>query len=253
MIFKDFLDNNKLTEVEKIVVQVISSNPWEILKLTIDELAEKSFTTRSTVVRTLHKIGIDGYKGLKKVILKNFDESLVGQMSESSGNDLVFQILNSEKSIVEAVPEWLSLVKKALAVHVICGFGIKPIGEMFANMLNRLGVKANHYLHEQPEINSIQDGIIVFLSNSGLNPNIYQKAMFLHKKEPELPIISITSSNVSNIRNIASLNISGSGQIFAHWEYHLPLNASVVLLTICNRLIKSLFISDTKKYNTFLE
>lgn len=253
MIFKDFLDNNKLTDVEKIVVQVIYSNPWEILKMTIDELAEKSFTTRSTVVRTLHKIGIDGYKGLKQVILKNFDESLVGEITKSNNSELVFQIINSEKEIIAILPEWLEIIKKAKCVHVICGLGIKPIGEMFSNMLNRLGIKANHYLHEQPEVNSIQEGVVIFLSNSGLNPNIYQKAMFLHKNKKHLPIVSITSSSVSNIRNIATLSVAGSGQIFAHWEYHLPFNASVILLMICNQLIKSLFISDTKKYNAFLD
>ena len=56
---------NQLTEAERQVIEYINQHEDQFLKLTITELAEKSFTSPPTVSRAVRKCGYNGLSELR--------------------------------------------------------------------------------------------------------------------------------------------------------------------------------------------
>src|ERR1035441_6898182 len=82
---------SSLRTAEQRVADFILKHPDELIYLTVTELAEKTITSESTVVRLCQKIGYKGYQEFKIVLARDLVEPTTGTyaVDEASRNPLL--------------------------------------------------------------------------------------------------------------------------------------------------------------------
>ena len=58
-----------LSPAEQQIARFITDNPEEATLLTVRELAQRTFTSPSSVVRVCRSVGFDGYKELRRALV----------------------------------------------------------------------------------------------------------------------------------------------------------------------------------------
>lgn len=238
-------NKSNLTDLDKVIIKYIESDPYTVLNLTIEEFAEQCITTKSSIVKTLQKIGISGFKELKIKLmekLKSKDDNYVStdECKETISNILSTDLLLKQSPIVDVAK--LLIEKKA--VTVVAGGALVHIANIFADQLNKLGIKCKTIEADDPTFWSDQCETYIFLSNSGLNDHIYNKAKFLKSDEREKnpTIISVTASNTTNISNFTDYYLPGSRLLLiSKKEYHLPTTSISIIWFILQRLVFEIF------------
>lgn len=81
---------DKLTPTENILVQYILNNKEEIQKISIQDLAQKAFVSKSAVHRFCKKIGLDGFNELKVKLSQDMAEK------DDEGIDVNFPFLDND-------------------------------------------------------------------------------------------------------------------------------------------------------------
>ena len=69
----DEIKKIKLTNTEKAIADYIVRNPKEVTGLTIEQLAEKTFTSKTTITRVCKKLRLKGFPELKMHIAEELD------------------------------------------------------------------------------------------------------------------------------------------------------------------------------------
>lgn len=241
-----------LTDLDKVIIKYIESDPYTVLHLTIEEFAEQCITTKSSIVKTLQKIGISGFKELKIKLmekLKSKDENYVStdECKETINNILSTDLL-IKQSPIKNVAKLLIEKKK---ITIVAGGALVHLGSIFADQLNKLGIQCKVLSAEDPTFWSKRDEVYIFLSNSGLNDHIYNKAKYLKDGEEETnpTIISITAANTTNIASFADYYLPGSRLLLiSKKEYHLPTTSVSIIWFILQKLVLEIF-NENKQAN----
>lgn len=74
------------SSTEKAIIDYILKNPEETSRLTIYKLAEKTFTSPSSIVRLCKKLGYSGFKDFSKELI--YEQAIRANYKETSINDL---------------------------------------------------------------------------------------------------------------------------------------------------------------------
>lgn len=62
------------TNSEKAIAQFILDNPSKFQNLTSEELANKTYTSRATVIRLCKKLSTSGYREFQRMIISDLNE-----------------------------------------------------------------------------------------------------------------------------------------------------------------------------------
>lgn len=215
-----------LTNQEKAVVDYIIANPKALLEMNVNELADASYTSASTITRLCKKLGTKGYADMKFKYVSEYPEMMkikdslkVIPFDESSGIDdiihtmpLIYsRAINHTRSMLDrnTIIRVSNLMKQAQIIDLY-GDGINyEIARNICYKLDEIGITANAY-------NSVQwnhckrlqkqktPAFSILLSHTGKNPSMIDAAKRL--KEYGIPSLSITGNIDKRLMNITDYN-----------------------------------------------
>lgn len=142
---------DSLTETEKTVVKYINSNESNIPKMSIVDVAEKSFTSPATVSRTIKKCGLEGFSELRyKISAKNDYNHDSKKVNEILGKSLIEVTKTIENISVENVLKTVRLIKEAKRIYILARGLTELVAQEFNLKLELLGY--NTFLIVDPNI-----------------------------------------------------------------------------------------------------
>lgn len=223
---------DNVSDSQKEVLNYIISNPNEVTHLTIRELAEKTYSSPSSIVRLCREIGFKGFTELKQEImidlatLESNDEQ-----KEVEKYDSITQIINKVTEInIRSLQETKSIIDETtiekcidLLDHskaILCfglGSSINVAKDAYLKFLrlNRPCI-VNEDLHSQRLMakNSTKDDVALIISYSGETEEILECLNIC--KENQTPTIAITRYKKSSISKNADyvLYVSATEPLF---------------------------------------
>lgn len=229
MLLKERIENiEHLSESQKSVLEYMYSHPHEIEKMSLKEIAEKSYTSSATLVRLAKNLNYSGFEELREVFMKeeeymNHSYHSIDANIPFDKNDDYMKIANKLTILSkETVDDTLSLLTykelskavdillKANQIHLTAISFPLIHGYDFQLKMRKLGKQVEiidclgEQLYAEPIIRSNDCALLI--SYSGETPLIRQ--MLDLYKEKHIPLIAITSIGDSTLRNNADVCLS---------------------------------------------
>ena len=211
----------KYSDARHAVGEFVVREQEELYKYTISEIAERTYTSKATVVRFAQAMGYDGWKEF----MKDYIEEVRYKKAHENGIDYNFPfkenddtdtiIDNLKKLQIETINETADLLDQKmidLAVsyiekaHNVVIFGASPnsyMGELFKRKLFTIGKMATVAINGETGIIAASltpDDCAVVISYSGNNPEKDPIDKITVLKNHKVPIIGITSGGNNYMR-----------------------------------------------------
>ena len=98
---------DSISATERTIADYLLANPEEAMELSIHELAKRTFSSPSTVIRMCHRIGFNGYKEFRRAM--TYEMAVRRQVKEDEQSEIAAQAAAGEgvraKEIAEKVKE----------------------------------------------------------------------------------------------------------------------------------------------------
>ncbi|MDR2417431.1 MAG: MurR/RpiR family transcriptional regulator [Treponema sp.] len=211
--------------VERRIADYLISNPHDILKLSIIQIAEQTNSSSAGIVRFCQKIGFDGYKSVKSALAHDLIQSFQtlsddGSYSDISPSDsarnIIDKVFSNQIRAIEETGKMLDIAafEDAIALldraHRIDIFGFGASGLVAQDMqqkLIRIGkysfAYADVHLQFTAASSLTPDDAAVFISYSGKTRDIISCMRYV--KELGVKIIAITKSGSSRVATLADI------------------------------------------------
>lgn len=221
----------KLSDSERIVVEYLSENEDKIPYISITTIAERTFTSPSTVSRAIQKIGFSSISELRYTISeknnKNIEPYKINNILSKSYRECTQTIDNIKITDIFRVVKFIKAAKK---IFIIARGTSAFVAEEFCMFLSLLGynsrvIKDSTWLTKIDSIVSSED-LVVFFSIANTTPEL-AKCASLSKKQKAKIVACICESGIglstySDITIIGhSENIARNGLIVA--DSRIPL------------------------------
>jgi DNA-binding MurR/RpiR family transcriptional regulator len=238
-----------LSKSERRVVNFISEHPQEVIYLSVSDLAEKSCVSSATVVRTCHKVGLNGYQDLKLTLaqdivtpLQAIHEDIDYSDSDDVICDKVFQsVIHSleftrETLNVEQIRMASELLLKSRRIRIFGMGNSYAITIDFQHKLMRLGLDAmacgDSHMQMIAASSMTKDDCAVAISHSGSSKEVVDSIEVARGNRAK--IISITNLGKSPISDISDISIHTASQ---ETKYRiLALSSRVAQLAIIDSI-----------------
>lgn len=116
MQFKFLTKEHNYANSEKNIIAYIEQHPKEATQLSIQELAQKTFSSNATIIRLCHKVGCAGFKDFK---LKLVQETELNRLTDNDVNfSFPFTPADSVDQIAKAMTDLYSNGLKLLYSHI---------------------------------------------------------------------------------------------------------------------------------------
>lgn len=216
-----------LTPSERQVVNYILENPEEATGIGISELAQKTYTSTSTIMRLCKRLGLDSFVSFRQNLVRDLDvyrrTSILAKAREpiekTDSIEDIFEKVSSynAKSIIDFKElNKVSVVKSVmnLMTSAECfdfyGVGASNLVAQDAKLkAMRLGVLASSYDHfgEMIIASRISDKkrLAFMISYSGETLDILKSAKILASRG--IPTVSITRNTANSLCNICDYNL----------------------------------------------
>lgn len=205
---------NELTDLEKKVVEHILNKPEELLYLTANELAQKLYVSKTSIINLAKKLGFDGYSELRYSMKHHLEKKEKSIKDILSYNDIL-------SNISEEVDKTLSLqnkdnidavvrkIKNSRAIYIIARGASKPIGNILSTRLAMLNIKSI-FIDDLNLIEVISQSIteeeaLILISLSGETNKIIDLAKTVSARG--IDIIALTSFSNNSLQKIANYNM----------------------------------------------
>lgn len=160
-----------LSHAEQIAIDYINANADKIAELTITDIAEQAFVSKSAVSRAIRKCGVANmtdmrYKiALGEVAKKNY---LVNEILDKSYTDCMKTLELIDTSSILKVVE---LIHSARIIHVLAGGTTRMVAEEFAFQLQSQGFNAyvqcdSGVMKRMESLVTPEDLVIIFTVNN---------------------------------------------------------------------------------------
>ncbi|NFJ61182.1 MurR/RpiR family transcriptional regulator [Clostridium botulinum] len=230
---------DSLTETEKTVVKYINSNESNIPKMSIVDVAEKSFTSPATVSRTIKKCGLEGFSELRYKISANHDSKKV---NEILGKSLIEVTKTIENISVENVLKTVRLIKEAKRIYILARGLTELVAQEFNLKLELLGY--NTFLIVDPNIMrkicktlDKEELVIVFSLKIG-SPEIVESAESAVKTGAKLiTCCCVKNSKLENLSDITLIGYKQSRTAIKEFEVTSRLPLFIISRAIIDYLI----------------
>lgn len=206
----------RLTESEKRVCNYVVQNYEKVSDMNINDLAQKSLTSKTVVINMAQKLDFDGYTDLR-YYLKN---KIMGEqeeiMSPEESRDRVLNLAQMTGNIInfENVDRAALKIVKARTVYVAARGTSKAAASHFAHLLLTMGIKCvliTGYnlltlMAKQVERNEI----MILFSLSGETAKIIEAAEIV--KAHNAKVIAITSFSHNSLSRLADINLYSAAE-----------------------------------------
>lgn len=218
---------SKLRDSEKKIVEFIEQNKEEIIHISITELAERSDTSESSVVRLCKRLGYKGFQDLKIHLAREVvaPEKQIHEAIEK-GDDIVTIKKKVFQSNIQALYDSIEIcsddeIQKAVEAianaRLIEFYGTGGSGTVSLDAqhkLLKLGIKSFAYIDSilqsmSASVLTKQD-VVIGISHTGSNTDVLT-AMKL-AKEAGATIICLTNSSKSPITQISDIVLQTSAK-----------------------------------------
>ena len=195
------------TESEQIFIQYILDHPYDVIQLSLQQLAKTSYVSISTIYRVMEKLDINGLNQLKLQIsesLKNNKDSKdIDYNYPFQKTDTHHQIMTQMLSLYEQT------LKKANNIYIFPSIGNYFMAESFQQSMLEIGVKVDvikeaYYQHWNVQLCK-EDDIVMLISYAGRTPQIKNIVQELNQKN--IPIILISSTIHTPIDQFAKYHL----------------------------------------------
>lgn len=204
------LKHDTFAEIDHQICKCIMQNKSVMKKISITALAEKSYTSKSSVLRFVQKLGFSGFTEFKYMIeweevkngISEYQPAEVGRFVET-----IIQELQRKNT-----KELFKLVDNSTNIFIIgTGLSQQYQAQTFQRDLLKIGVNMNilpvgiHSDLSNAVIEKLTSkDLLMVISSSGENSVI--KDMLTIPLLKEVPIVSITSSERSWLEDISTMN-----------------------------------------------
>ena len=214
------------TESEEIFTQFILNHPYDVIQLSLQQLAKTSYVSISTIYRVMEKLDINGLNQLKLQISEslknNKDLKEIDYNYPFKKTDTHHQIMTQMLSLYEQtlkntfnlidLDELLHIVqalKKANNIYIFPSIGNYFMAESFQQSMLEIGVKVDvikeaYYQHWNVQLCK-EDDIVMLISYAGRTPQIKNIVQELNQKN--IPIILISSTIHTPIDQFAKYHL----------------------------------------------
>ncbi|MGO2696288.1 MAG: MurR/RpiR family transcriptional regulator [Bavariicoccus seileri] len=219
------LTNFSSTEVR--IAQFILDNPTEIPHLNTAELAEKTGTSPSSVVRFARKIGLKGYTELQMELtrVESIDERLYDEINPKDNTTTLKQKLalrinhsittTSESLSNKALDQVVTAIESASHV-IVYGLGASGlVAQDFVQKFGRVG-KATHFITDTHQVaveieNQLPKPLFFVISHSGET----KEAITLAKiaRDRGLKVVTLTSNATSQLYALGDYQVLTTGNL----------------------------------------
>lgn len=210
---------------EKGIIKFIIDYPEEASQLTIYEMAEKTFSSPSSIIRLCKKNGFEGFKDFTKALIyelairkKNQKEQRTEITKADKIQEIVDKVtyrnivsLEDTKNLIDydVINKCIELIYKC---DNVCLFGIgsslivaKDAQQKFMRVNKHCAVNEDWHLQLLTARNMSKNDLGIIISYSGQTFEMLECAKAM--KESGVPIVSITKYGSSPIVEIANYNI----------------------------------------------
>lgn len=210
----------KLRDSEKKIVEFIQNNQEEIIHLSITEVAERSETSESSVVRLCKRLGYKGFQDMKIHLAKEVIEPVkqIHEVIEKGDNVMtikkkVFQSniqalydsleVCDDEQLVKAV----EAIRKARTIEFYGTGGSGTVALDAQHKLLKLGIKSSAYIDPTLQAMSASmltgEDVVVGISHTGSNTDVLNSLKIA--KESGATLICITNASKSPITTISDI------------------------------------------------
>ena len=215
-----FRDYDKMNATEIKILQYIIKNTDEIQKITVKELSQRLFVSKTTVINLAKKLGYEGYSELR-FFLKNISETKTKSeniekpdFQKSEDND-IFEEMSHEinRTLMiqdrEEIEEVVKKIIKSRIVYIISRGGSVHTGEYLNSRLAACKIKSI-FISDINLINAVIENVldnemIIFLSQSGTTRTIVDVALKANLMGIET--VAITSFGKNELQKYCTNNL----------------------------------------------
>ncbi len=211
---------HKLRDSEKKIVEFIENNQEEIIHLSITEVAERSETSESSVVRLCKRLGYKGFQDMKinlakeviepvkqihEVIEKGDNVKLIKKKVFQSNIQALFD--SSEVCEDEQLEKAVEVIKNARMLEFYGTGGSGTVALDAQHKLLKLGIKSFAYIDSTLQAMSASmltsDDVVIGISHTGSNTEVLKSMKIA--KNAGATLICITNSSKSPITTISDI------------------------------------------------
>lgn len=218
---------SKLRDSEKKIIEFIEQNQEEIIHLSITEVAERSETSESSVVRLCKRLGYKGFQDLKINLAKEViaPEKQILEVIEK-GDDLGMIKKKVFQSNIQALYDTIEVcnddeIRKAVEAisnaRLIEFYGTGGSGTIALDAhhkLLKLGIKS--FAYNDPVLQAMSASVltdkdvVIGISHTGSNTDVL--AALKLAKDAGATLICITNSSKSPITNISDIVLQSASK-----------------------------------------
>lgn len=216
---------NHLSQSEMNVLQYIESHGQDVITMSIQELANNTYTSTATILRLCKKIHFSGYSELKftiKQTLSLASSPTKFMIQHENITQMVFNDLYNTSQIInpQALENMIHLIQSKKRIHF---FGEGLTGDAlqyFGNYLMALGRKSV-FFHQTPKMinhavsKMSEQDILILASASGNSASALRSAQIAHSNLAS--VVAISGFNHNALAKIADINF----QFFVEERNHL--------------------------------
>lgn len=220
---REFLNHANLTEQN--IIRYVLSDPLEASQLSVHELASKTYSSASTVLRLCRKLGLEGYKDFRSHMAQELafrQKSLEEQKKEITKMDSLSGIAEkiTYKNIVSLedslalidFPTVQTVVDLIVASKNIAFYGIgsslyvaKDACHKFLRLNKPCVVNDDWHVQLVQARNMTHQDLGFVISYSGQTAEMIECIMAM--KENEVPVVSLTRLGESTISRLSDYNL----------------------------------------------
>ena len=217
MILDEISKNANLNENEQQILKYIKEHIDEVPTLSSRELARRTYTSSTAVLRCIKKLGFQNYNDFKLNInsyLKNYTTKEIKVSENDEFLDLMNKMTALNEQIIQQTKENLSLetiqkiirkLDKAKYIDIVANNENATIAEYASCNLRKVGKIATVYDTDNKQIflgmNTPEDHVVIVITKYGENLNILRMMKILKKRR--IPVISMTSKDNETMKELS--------------------------------------------------
>lgn len=222
MLISTYLDSN-ITESERSVLNYILTHSKESLGMSVSQISEHTYVSRTTVIRLTRKLGFSSFADFKKelanelpYIIAGGDRSdpntpfVKGEKPVSMIEDLsrVYQdTINDTASLLVSAPldQASKIIQEAHHIAIIGAYGARAIARVFGQDMRLIGRNVRYLDVNVPCVNGIvnEDDALIVVSYQDLPMHVCEILNDVHRIGAK--IIVISSLGINNLKKYADV------------------------------------------------
>ena len=221
MILDEISNNTNLNENEQQILKYITEHIDEVPTLSSRELARRTYTSSTAVLRCIKKLGFQNYNDFKLNInsyLKNYTTEEIKVSENDEFLDLMNKMTALNEQIIQQTKENLSIdtikkvirkLDKAKYIDIVANNENAAIAEYVSWNFCKLGKIVTVYDKDSKQIflgmNATKEHAVIVITKYGENLNIQRMMKMLKKRR--IPVISMTSKDNETMKELSDYMI----------------------------------------------